>query len=159
MALVVLALPRSPAGEQVRETDTFATDSLKTYEVSGEGAWEKGRVTLGKQARLTRKLLPSPTTGLRVQVRLPAGDGSEVVVRFQGEGKQAEMALRVRQGRVLLANRGSWPQELALTTPGRQDAAAGLNCVLECQLHQDLMNAKGWAEPGKEPADWLSTRY
>src|SRR5262249_5669731 len=79
VALLVAAEP-----ERVRLSDDFTTDTRKEYEIQGDIRWQKGQLTLGPGAQLTRKVALGSTGQVRASLRLPAGrEAHEVRLGFQ----------------------------------------------------------------------------
>ena len=71
-ASVLLALLVAAEPEWVRLDDDFATDTRKVYEIQGDVSWQKGQLTLGQGAQLTRKVALGYTAEVRASIRLPA---------------------------------------------------------------------------------------
>jgi CHAT domain-containing protein/tetratricopeptide (TPR) repeat protein len=158
LALLWLLPPGVPA--PVRVADDFRTNTLKDYEVKGDVTWQKGQVTLGKGAQLTRKLALGHTAAVRAVVQLPAAtEGAEVVLRFQGEKVTASIALRRQQGKTVLVNLEEPPEEVVLATADGKGQPRGPSWVVYCALRYGVIQAKAWPEGQREPAAWQTTRY
>src|SRR5437870_13449716 len=100
--------------EPVRLADDFAADSRAAYQITEDVAWQKGQVTLGRGARLTRRMALGHTAELRAVVRFPASVGPhELQLQFEAGKAAAQVTLTRVDGRTVLVNQGESEERVA----------------------------------------------
>src|SRR5262245_8987750 len=63
--------------ESVRFADDFSKNTLTSYETEGDIAWKKSELTLGKKARLVRKLDLGHRASVWAVISVPGGNAAE----------------------------------------------------------------------------------
>jgi CHAT domain-containing protein/tetratricopeptide (TPR) repeat protein len=140
--------------------DDFATNTLKDYQVTGEVTWQKGAVTLGPGAKLSRKLALGYTAEVRAVVRWPQGqrDG-EVHLRLLAGKNQAAICLERVAGKTALAV-GTTPRRVvALERLGVGPAEGASVWVVRLEVSYGLAQVRAWPPGSPEPRDWQTLHY
>jgi tetratricopeptide (TPR) repeat protein/CHAT domain-containing protein len=160
--LLTLLDPVSRAAEEappVRFQDDFAADTRKDYETKGDLTWQKGALTLGKEATVSRKLALGYSTEVRAVVRWDKDqrDG-QVILRLADAKQRGEVLLRLAEGRTALVLPGRPERVIALEAGGAKLEAVPI-WVVRLEVSYGLLRARAWPQGTEEPADWLFIVY
>lgn len=161
--LLAFAIPTFGAEPQkIRIFDDFGTNSLKDYQIEGDVTWQKGQVTLGKGAKLTRKIALGHTAEVRALIRFPAGkETQEARLRFQHDKVSADIALLRENRKVMLVNLRTPTERIQLPAAGKDggETLAELQWAVCFAIRYGMVRAKAWRADTVEPQDWQAARY
>jgi CHAT domain-containing protein/Flp pilus assembly protein TadD len=160
--LLTLLAPVSRAAEEalpVRFRDDFSTDTRKDYATKGDVTWQKGALSLGKEAEVSRKLELGYSTEVRAVLRWDKGqrDGL-LILRLADAEREGGVGLRLVKGRTELVLPGSLERVVALDGgEAKPDGASAW--VVRLDVSYGLLQARAWHQGTREPADWQCISY
>jgi tetratricopeptide (TPR) repeat protein/CHAT domain-containing protein len=155
----LLALTDVGAGP-VQGSDDFHTDSRKDYAVKGEVQWQSGRLTLGEQAEVTRKVAMGHTAEVRVVLRLPPGkELCAVGLCWRATKVFSAVAFQRSDAKVQLLNLKEPIEVIDLASGARPGLEAALCWEVCFQLRYGVARARAWRQGLEPPAEWQTSRY
>src|SRR5262249_31382421 len=127
--------------------DDFATDTLRTYTIEGEVRWQKGRVALGKKARLSRTVPMSWTAEVEASVQV----GTTLTFLLTDTKRSARVVLTRQDGQLRLRQNGVPPDVLLEPTGG--------GWKVRLRIRYGLVELKAWPGGAREPDGWQGVQY